>query len=190
MPQRELAMRLFVERSYVSHAESGRMLPARRFWELADRELGANGSLVALFERALLVDRVSDHDARGPGGPADASRSDAVGLGQVPDAGSVSEFGPSSRRRTAAILEQMSEQNRATRLRYVDSPEPGGSVRRFLTRATHRVFVLKGAAGLGKTRFVWELAQQLRSDVYVQLHWMSTLDLTSSSLTAVSRSCE
>jgi transcriptional regulator with XRE-family HTH domain len=125
MPQRELAMRLFVERSYVSHAESGRMLPARRFWELADRELGANGSLVALFERALLVDRVSDHDARGPGGPADASRSDAVGLGQVPDAGSVSEFGPSSRRRTAAILEQMSEQNRATRLRYVDSPEPG-----------------------------------------------------------------
>ena len=129
MPQRELASRLFVERSYVSHAESGRMLPARRFWELADRELGANGSLIALFERALLVDRASGgQDPTGPDGAASAACSDAAGVGQVLGVGLTSELGPSSRRRTATLVQQMSEQSRSTRLRYVESPELAVSV--------------------------------------------------------------
>ncbi|HZD15461.1 MAG TPA: orotidine 5'-phosphate decarboxylase / HUMPS family protein [Pseudonocardiaceae bacterium] len=76
----------------------------------------------------------------------------------------------------------MSAQNRSAGLKYVDSTELAGSVRMFLTHAAHRVFVLKGGAGRGKTRFVSELAQQLQDEVYLQLHWMSTFDLASSSL--------
>jgi 3-keto-L-gulonate-6-phosphate decarboxylase len=173
MPQRQLAALLFVERSYVSHAEAGRMLPARRFWELADRELQANGSLVALF------DRVSR-----PGRASEQATGEAYGetISNVSSGLAHAGLGPSSQRRTNSLLTQIKKQNENTRLSYIDSPNLMKSVHDFLRQETRRVFTLKGPAGSGKTRFVSEFSRRVTGEIYLQLHWMSSLDLINSSL--------
>ncbi|GAB2454430.1 helix-turn-helix transcriptional regulator [Nocardia tengchongensis] len=48
--QAAIATRYGVDRSYVSHAECGRLLPPRPFWQLADSLVGADGALLAAFD--------------------------------------------------------------------------------------------------------------------------------------------
>ncbi|RSM65141.1 transcriptional regulator [Actinoplanes sp. ATCC 53533] len=49
--QRELARRLSYSRSTVANVEIGRHCAPRKFWQRADREVGATGGLLAAFEQ-------------------------------------------------------------------------------------------------------------------------------------------
>jgi tetratricopeptide (TPR) repeat protein len=49
--QAELARRVCYDRTTVCHAERGGQTPAAEFWRACDRELGARGALIALYER-------------------------------------------------------------------------------------------------------------------------------------------
>jgi hypothetical protein len=51
MTQPELAGKLGVSVTAVGHAETGRTWQGRSFWLRADRELGADGDLLRLFDR-------------------------------------------------------------------------------------------------------------------------------------------
>jgi len=51
MTQPELAVKLEVSVTTVGHAETGRTWQGRSFWLRADRELGADGDLLRLFDR-------------------------------------------------------------------------------------------------------------------------------------------
>jgi len=57
LTQPELAEAVGVSVTTVGHAETGRLWQSRRFWELADKELGADGELLAMHDafRAALI---------------------------------------------------------------------------------------------------------------------------------------
>ena len=51
LTQHELAEKLGVSITTIGHAETGRMWQSRLFWLCTDRELGARGALVRLYDR-------------------------------------------------------------------------------------------------------------------------------------------
>ncbi|WP_067475445.1 helix-turn-helix domain-containing protein [Nocardia amamiensis] len=50
LTQEAVAHRCVVSRTYISHAEAGRQLPGRKFWEVADEAVRADGALVAAYD--------------------------------------------------------------------------------------------------------------------------------------------
>ncbi|MEV0297161.1 helix-turn-helix transcriptional regulator [Nocardia sp. NPDC050710] len=50
LTQEAVARRCAVHRTYITHTEAGRELPARRFWEVADEAVLAEGALVAAYD--------------------------------------------------------------------------------------------------------------------------------------------
>jgi len=79
--QQRLAASTFVDRSYVAHAESGRVIPNERFWVDADAALGAGGDLISGFERlAATRDRATRETTAGSG-PAPAGNAGAGSAG-------------------------------------------------------------------------------------------------------------
>lgn len=52
LSQKGLADRIHFGRSTVTSAESGKLMPGRKFWSSADQVLGAGGRLVAAYDRA------------------------------------------------------------------------------------------------------------------------------------------
>ncbi|MGH3570114.1 MAG: helix-turn-helix transcriptional regulator, partial [Pseudonocardia sp.] len=79
--QERLAASTFVHRSYVAHAEAGRVIPNERFWTDADAALGAGGALISGFERfAATRDRATRETAAGSG-PAPAGNAGAGSAG-------------------------------------------------------------------------------------------------------------
>jgi hypothetical protein len=72
MTQPELAGKLGVSVTTVGHAETGRAWQGRGFWLRADRELGADGDLLRLF------DRYKASECALPEGADDAAPEEAV----------------------------------------------------------------------------------------------------------------
>jgi transcriptional regulator with XRE-family HTH domain len=179
LTQRDLATRLHVERSYVAHSESGRMLPPVRFWESADQLLGAGGALLALFTKACqakVADATRPNGLKPPGETSAADRVEQRGHRDQP------EFDNNSRRRTLEILRQVDAHAGGTRLPYIEPPGRVHELRDFLDRSGQRVYLLKGPAGCGKSRFVSHVSRLLDGEASVQLHSMSTWDRASSNL--------
>ena len=52
MSLRDLANAIHYNRSYISNVEAGKRLPEKKFAELADRELRANGKLLSCWQSA------------------------------------------------------------------------------------------------------------------------------------------
>lgn len=59
--QADIARAVPCHRTSVSHAEAGSQLPGSTFWEIADRVIGANGVLIASYDK-LIKAKLAHHD--------------------------------------------------------------------------------------------------------------------------------
>lgn len=176
LTQRELANQLHVERSYIAHSESGRMLPPARFWDSADQLLGARGALRELSAQA----RVSPSAVVGAEPDPDDWRPFAASSDQPSRGGA--RFDERSRRRTLEISRQFDAHASTSRLPYLEPVDKVGEVREFLDRAGQRVHLLTGVAGSGKSRLVAHLCRKLDALACFQLHSMADWERTGATL--------